>query len=435
LPDEPVVVFRTDIDESIGDVYNPVSFVDLRSRAFACHERVTAGALKKSSRRARSKHSRLKRARYRRRRLLAVLVLVCLFFGIGTQAAAFFEAEGADSAGTAETAESPGFVPATFEGLLERGDPNTIPADETRAPANEKMKDLASSRSRVPTTETGDRPARKEALEARKQARQEARKEAARLAASKEAEQASGEPLDVLVLGVDRRPNSAEGESTRSDTMMLVRVTPATGEVKLLSVPRDLYVEVESGEKDRINTAYAYGGVEKARAVMEDLTGVDIDNHVIVDFEGFEKVIDAMGKVRVDVGKGVFPEHWNMGEGFERLNGHKALKYARYRGTPGADLDRIDHQQKLLAALRRQALRWDTVTRLPAIIKVTNENVKTDLGIMQVIPLARALVLNGEDNMMTTAELEGNPTSLPDGEQVLVPDDEANEAIVQDFRQ
>ena len=391
--------------------------------------------MKKSRSRARSKHSRLMRARYRRRRLLAVVVLACLFFGIGTQAAALFEAEGAGSAGTAETSGSPRFVPAALEDLIAQGDSSTIPADEIRAPAHKTTKDLAASSSRKPTNETGDQPARKEALEASREAAKEAREEAARLAAAKEAEQASGEPLDVLVLGVDRRPNSAEGESTRSDTMMLVQVTPATGEVKLLSVPRDLYIEVESGEKDRINTAYAYGGVEKARAVMEDLTGVDIDNCVIVDFEGFEKVIDAMGKVRVDVGKGVFPEHWNMGEGFERLNGHKALKYVRYRGTPGADLDRIDHQQKLLAALRRQALRWDTVTRLPAIIRITNENVNTDLGILQVIPIARALVLNGENNKMTTAELEGHPTSLPDGEQVLVPDDEANEAILQDFRQ
>ena len=391
--------------------------------------------MKKSRSRARSKHSRLMRARYRRRRLLAVVVLACLFFGIGTQAAALFEAEGAGSAGTAETSGSPRFVPAALEDLIAQGDSSTIPADEIRAPAHKTTKDLAASSSRKPTNETGDQPARKEALEASREAAKEAREEAARLAASKEAEQASDEPLDVLVLGVDRRPNSAEGESTRSDTMMLVQVTPATGEVKLLSVPRDLYIEVESGEKDRINTAYAYGGVEKARAVMEDLTGVDIDNCVIVDFEGFEKVIDAMGKVRVDVGKGVFPEHWNMGEGFERLNGHKALKYVRYRGTPGADLDRIDHQQKLLAALRRQALRWDTVTRLPAIIRITNENVNTDLGILQVIPIARALVLNGENNKMTTAELEGHPTSLPDGEQVLVPDDEANEAILQDFRQ
>jgi polyisoprenyl-teichoic acid--peptidoglycan teichoic acid transferase len=391
--------------------------------------------LKKTRSRARSKRNRFWRARYRRRRLLAGFVLACLFFAIGTQAAAFFKREEAGSVGAKETAGSPGFVSVTFEGLLAQKDSSTIPADEARASAHEATKDLASSRSREPTAKTRKPPVRKVALEARKQARQEARKEAARLAAAKEAEQASGEPLDVLVLGVDRRPSSAEGESTRSDTMMLVRVIPATGEVKLLSVPRDLYVEVQSGEKDRINTAYAYGGVEKARAVMEDLTGVDIDNYVIVDFEGFEKVIDAMGKVRVDVGKGVFPEHWNMGEGFERLNGHKALKYARYRGTPGADLDRIDHQQKLLAALRRQALRWDIVTRLPAIIRVTNENVNTDLGIMQVIPLARALVLNGEDNKMTRAELEGQPKFLSDGEQVLVPDEEANEAILQDFRQ
>jgi polyisoprenyl-teichoic acid--peptidoglycan teichoic acid transferase len=351
------------------------------------------------------------------------------------QTAAFFKGEEAGSVGATETSGSPSFVPVTFEGLLAQEDSSTIPADEARVSSHEATKDLASSRSWEPTAKTRNPSARKEALSARKQAAKEARKKAAREAAAKEAEQASGEPLDVLVLGVDRRPNSAESGSTRSDTMMLVRVIPATGEVKLLSVPRDLYVEVESGDKDRINTAYAYGGVEKARAVMEDLTGVDIDNYVVVDFEGFEKVIDAMGKVRVDVGKGVFPENWNMGEGFERLNGHKALKYARYRGTPGADLDRIDHQQKLLAALRRQALRWDIVTRLPAIIRVTNENVNTDLGIMQVIPLARALVLNGEDNKMTRAELEGQPKFLSDGEQVLVPDDEANEVILQDFRQ
>ena len=373
---------------------------------------------------------------------MAVLVLVCLFFGVGTQAAAFFKAEDAGSAGAAESSGSPGFVPAAFEGLLAQGDSSTPPADEIRSPAKEPTKDLSASSGREPTKETRE-AARKLALERRKEARlqarreaaREARQEAARQAAAREAEQASGEPLDVLVLGVDRRPSSEEGESTRSDTMMLVRVIPATGEVRLLSVPRDLYVEVKSGEKNRINTAYAYGGVEQARAVMEDLTGVEIDNYVVVDFKGFEEVIDAMGKVRVDVGTGVFPEHWNMGEGFERLNGHKALKYARYRGTPGADLDRIDHQQKLLAALRRQALRWDIVTRLPAIIKITNENVNTDLGILQVIPLARALVLNGDNNRMVTAELKGKPTSLPDGEQVLEPNEEANEAILEDFRQ
>jgi polyisoprenyl-teichoic acid--peptidoglycan teichoic acid transferase len=378
--------------------------------------------LKKKRSRSRSKRSRWRRARYRRRRFHAVVVLACLFFGLGTQAAAILESEdvGSESpASKAEDAGSPGFVPTAFEGLLAQGDSGTTPADEASTAARKKTENLAASGKREPTNEAEKQSDRRET----------------RQAATKEAEQASGEPLDVLVLGVDKRPSATEDTSTRSDTIMVVRVTPATGVVKLLSVPRDLYVEVESGKKSRINAAYAYGGVDQARTVMEDLTGVEIDNYVIVDFEGFEQVIDAMGGVRVDVGSGVFPEHWNMGEGMERLNGYKALKYARYRGTPRADLDRIDHQQQLLAALRRQALRWNIITRLPGIIKVANENVDTDLGVLQVIPLARALVLNGEDNRMVTSELEGHPESLSDGEQVLIPDEEANEAILEDFRQ
>jgi polyisoprenyl-teichoic acid--peptidoglycan teichoic acid transferase len=412
-------LLRAGMDASVRDVYNPVSFVGLRPMAFVCHAGVTTGALKKTRSRPRSKRSRSRRARYRRRRFFAVVVLACLFFGIGTQAAAYFESDGTQSESSASKAKT--------------------------AKTTER---LAASRSRKPATETGDRSARKAAREARQEAAKAAKQEAARREAAKaakqdaareealkDAEKASGDPLDVLVLGVDRRPSASNDSSTRSDTMMLVRMIPATGEVKLLSVPRDLYVEVESGKKDRINAAYAYGGIDQARAVMEDLTGVEIDNYVIVDFEGFEQVIDAIGGVRVDVGSGVFPEKWNMGEGMEHLDGYKALKYARYRGTPRADLDRIDHQQKLLAALRRQALRWNTVTKLPGAIKVANENVDTDLGVMQVIPLARALVLNGKDAKMSTAELEGYPIHLSDGAQVLAPDDEANEAILQDFRQ
>src|ERR687889_2410499 len=384
----------------------------------ACRERVMARVSKKRKRRPRSQRSRWNRARYRRRRFYAVLVLACLFFGVGTQAAAYFESETTQVASSADGAKS--------VNTTER---------------------LAASRDNKPATENSERAAREAAKEKRQEAarekRQEAAKEAKEEAAKEEAakeraiedaEQASGDPLDVLVLGVDRRPDAGEDSSTRSDTMMLVRVVPASGEVKLLSVPRDLYVEVEEGKKDRINSAFAYGGIDQARSVMEDLTGVEIDNYVIVDFKGFEKVIDAIGGVRVDVGSGVFPEQWNMGEGMEHLNGHKALKYARYRGTPRADLDRIDHQQKLLAALRRQALRWNIITKLPGIIKATNENVDTDLGVLQVIPLARALVLNGEDNRMTTSELEGHPESLSDGEQVLIPAEEANEEILQDFR-
>jgi LCP family protein required for cell wall assembly len=241
-------------------------------------------------------------------------------------------------------------------------------------------------------------------------------------------------PLNVLVLGVDTRPDDPEMGS-RTDTIMLVQVVPKTGGVKLLSVPRDLYVEVGPGEKDKINAAYNYGSIDQTVDALENYSGVTIDHYAIVDFDGFREIIDAMDGVRVDVGHNVFPAKWHMGEGVQRLGGRKALFYARYRGTPRADLDRIDHQQKLLAALRRQAFRWNTVTKLPAIIKTTNENVHTDLGIWQAVTLARALILHGRDGDLTSFELQGYPTTLDDGTQVLVPEKAANGAILQEFRE
>lgn len=246
---------------------------------------------------------------------------------------------------------------------------------------------------------------------------------------------ASDEPLNVLVLGVDRRPSAAEGSSSRSDTIMLAQVTPGTGRVELLSVPRDLFVEVEPGVEDRINTAYAYGGVEQAKAAMEGLTGVPIDAHAIVDFEGFEDVIEALGGVKVKIEPGEFPEKWHMGEGVERLGGRKALYYARYRGTAGGDLDRIERQQKLLAALRSKMLAWNTVTKMPAMLKIANENMDTDLGLLQAISLGRALATNGGKGDLKAVQLKGYPETLSSGAQVLIPDQEANEAILASFRE
>ena len=246
---------------------------------------------------------------------------------------------------------------------------------------------------------------------------------------------ASDEPLNVLVLGVDRRPSAAEGSSSRSDTIMLAQVTPGTGRVELLSVPRDLFVEVEPGVEDRINTAYAYGGVEQAKATMEGLTGVPIDAHAIVDFEGFEDVIEALGGVKVKIEPGEFPEKWHMGEGVERLGGRKALYYARYRGTAGGDLDRIERQQKLLAALRSKMLAWNTVTKMPAMLKIANENMDTDLGLLQAISLGRALATNGGKGDLKAVQLKGYPETLSSGAQVLIPDQEANEAILASFRE
>ena len=240
-------------------------------------------------------------------------------------------------------------------------------------------------------------------------------------------------PMNVLVLGVDERPHN-EAMGTRTDTIMLVQLDPEGNEIKLLSVPRDLLVEIEPGKKDRINAAYSYGGIEQTVDALANYTQVPIDHYAVVDFEGFEQVVDAMGGVEVEVEPGEFPEKWHFEEGIDRLNGPLALFYARYRGTAGGDLDRMERQRDLVAALRSKALSWKTARRLPEILKIMDENIQTDLGFDEALVLGNALIEDGRHDRVTSDQLKGSPETLDNGNEVLVPDKLANEAILQGFR-
>jgi LCP family protein required for cell wall assembly len=241
--------------------------------------------------------------------------------------------------------------------------------------------------------------------------------------------------LNVLVLGVDKRPNNqVEGYGSRSDTLMIVQIEPDTGKIELLSIPRDMYVETEPGVKDKINSAYNYGGIDQARGVVENFTGVSIDHYAIVDFRGFTDVVDAMGGVTLEI-KSEFPPNWKMEQGaVQTLDGRHALLYARYRGTPRADLERIERQQQLVAALRSQALSWQSLTKLPEYVRVINENLESDMGLEAGVSLGRLLLQHGRNAQMTSTQLKGAPTTLDNGSQVLVPKETENEIILQNFR-
>jgi polyisoprenyl-teichoic acid--peptidoglycan teichoic acid transferase len=368
-----------------------------------------------------------RRAAYRRRRWLAVLaVVVGVLVGVAVQTGVSLPslmpsneelARGGSSGGSAEDPALAAERPLPEGTVLSAGrEPSTPQAgDETTDQAGGAAEDQDAASKEEGTAEeqsSGEEPSEK----------------------PEPPPPASGGPLNVLILGVDRRPSEGEGASSRSDTIMLAQVSPGSGRVELLSVPRDLLVEIEPGVEDRINTAYTYGGVEGAKAVMEGLTGVPIDAHAIIDFQGFEDVIDAMGGVEVDVADEI-PPKYKIQDGPQTLNGEQALFFARYRGTAGGDLDRIERQQQLLAALRAKMLRWNTVTTLPSMLRIANENVDTDLGLFQAISLGRALVSRGGEGDLTAVQLKGYPETLPSGAQVLVPDWEANEEILQDFRE
>lgn len=244
----------------------------------------------------------------------------------------------------------------------------------------------------------------------------------------------SGKPRNILVLGVDRRPDTvAARDGVRADTIMLARLSPQTGRIKVVSIPRDLLVQVEPGVEDKINAAYSYGGVPEMTGAVERYTGVSIDHYVIVDFEGFEETVDVMGGVSLRI-QDEFPDKFHLEEGeIRHLNGRKALLYARYRPEVGGDLERIERQQQLMAALRSRALKWGSLKRVPGVAVTVAENVDTDMSVRYMASLGRTLLKRGPGALMTYTKLEGTPITLSDGTQALEPDNGANEDILEEF--
>lgn len=252
-------------------------------------------------------------------------------------------------------------------------------------------------------------------------------------AREKPSEKTAGKPLDVLVLGVDKRPAGSSVEGSRADTVIVARVFPGTGEVKMLSIPRDLFVEIKPGVEDRINAAYSYGGVPQATATVERLTGITVDRHAVVDFQGFEDLVNAVDGVTVDTNAyGAMPRGWRM-EGRQTLDGRRALLYARYRGTPGGDLDRIARQQQVVNALHDKVLSWNSLPRLPEMVRVARDDVETDSGFVESLSLGRSVLRDGGN--IQAVQLKGTPTITLDGRMVLMPDRSENERLVRDFKQ
>ncbi|MGH2989310.1 MAG: LCP family protein [Solirubrobacterales bacterium] len=171
-----------------------------------------------------------------------------------------------------------------------------------------------------------------------------------------------GDPQNILVLGSDHRPDIEE--EGRSDTTMLLRIDPDNDAIALLSLPRDLRVNIPGRGIAKLNEAYTIGGPQKTLEVVKQLTGLNIHHVVNVDFEGFSQAINAIDCVYVDVDRQYF--HSNEGlavedyfseidiqAGYQMLCGDRALQYVRYRHTDN-DIVRAARQQDFLREARQK---------------------------------------------------------------------------------
>lgn len=215
---------------------------------------------------------------------------------------------------------------------------------------------------------------------------------------------ANGGPQTIAIIGSDVRTGGGmvEGDPGRSDTFILMRLDPSTDQIAMLSIPRDLKVEIPGYGTDKFNAAYSYGGTKLALKTARDLTGLEINHVIDVDFQGFALAIDAIGCVYVDVDRRYFNS--NVGKpvdqmyaeididaGYQKLCGPDALEFARYRHTD-SDLARAARQQNLLGQVRNRLSFSEIIRNRNELIDAFTKNTRSDIaGSRESLELLRLL--------------------------------------------
>lgn len=192
--------------------------------------------------------------------------------------------------------------------------------------------------------------------------------------------------ITVLVVGADKRPNDVG----RSDTILLCFLDTKNKRVQVLSVPRDTYITIpRSGEKTKVNHAYAYGGIPLLDDTLEQYLGVSVDYYVSVNFNGFTELIEALGGIEIDVEKRMFTpeENIDLQPGLQVLNGKDALGYVRFRADGLGDIGRVARQQHFLKVLAEKLMNIGTAWKIPKLADIFMENVETNLTAGEILSL------------------------------------------------
>lgn len=211
------------------------------------------------------------------------------------------------------------------------------------------------------------------------------------------------DPFNVLLMGIDDR--EGDTEPPRSDTMIVMRINPATNQVSMMSIPRDLLVYIPIADRwDKINAAYPIGEEQQTNggppAVMETIeANFDVRVHyfVTVDFEGFRTIVDTVGGVIIDVPAPIKDDQYPtetlgltreyFATGLQKMDGETALRYSRTRHGDN-DIARGERQQQMLIALREQAMDLGLIAKAEELIRQIGSMVRTDFNFNQLLALA-----------------------------------------------
>lgn len=207
--------------------------------------------------------------------------------------------------------------------------------------------------------------------------------------------------VNILLLGL--AGENYPGENL-TDSIIIASVDPNTYQTALLSIPRDLYVQIpEIAGYTKINALYARGkdrkgrgldGIEDLKESLAEITGLNIHYYVALDFDGFKKTIGELGGIKIQVPKDLHDERYpgpnfsyetfDIKKGLQVMNGETALKYARTRHDEDGDFGRAYRQQQILESARQKAFSLGTLVNIPAINNILNilgDHLRTDIPI------------------------------------------------------
>jgi LCP family protein required for cell wall assembly len=257
-------------------------------------------------------------------------------------------------------------------------------------------------------------------------------------------------PTTILLLGTDHSRTIEERASARrSDSIMLVRTDPDRGRLAYLSIPRDLRVDVPGHGVNKLNAAFQIGGPALALETVRALTDVPINHIVLVDFDDFRELIDAMGGITVDVPKPIVSnafdcpysaercetwQGWRFGKGKQKMDGRRALVYSRIRQNrldPAEnDITRSERQQRVLQAIGRRITSPSVVARMPWIGDDVARPLATDMSSWELMQLGW-LRFRAPSSRTLHCRLGGEPSSI--GGQSFIIGTEENVAVLAMF--
>ncbi len=262
---------------------------------------------------------------------------------------------------------------------------------------------------------------------------------------SKRVSSMKGSVVNVLLIGQDAR----EGETgQRSDSMILISINTAKNSVSMTSIMRDTYVQIPGQGGNRINAAYAFGGIDLLDQTIEENFGVTIDGNAMVDFDGFLEAMTAVGNLEMDLtadeaaymnanpgfgsNNDASDEVWNLTEGRNTLTPSQLLAYSRIRHVGNSDWDRTERQRKVISGAVSKVKHGHFISGYNLATKAA-PSIKTDVKTWGMLRIAFG-IMTGGDMKSHIIPVEG--TYYGDsinGMSVLVPDLEKNKEYLQRY--